>query len=81
MAMQRAPIKAVHYDKSVWVNPTTEAMRRSECLCLNCRNMKPGAADHCSIAQKLYAVCMADNVAMIITRCPLWAPKPPEQQR
>ncbi len=69
------PVQQVHYGHTVWVNPTTEAVRRSECLCLNCGNMKPGQPDHYAIAQKLYAVAVTDNVAMAITRCPMWTPK------
>jgi hypothetical protein len=73
--MHEQPIQQVHYGKAVWVNPTTEAVR-VECLCLNCGRMKPGQLDHCPIASKLYAVSVADNVAMTITRCPVWTPKP-----
>ena len=68
--------REVHYEKEVWVNPTTEAIRRQECLCIptggNCANFKPGEPDHCSIAQSLYEVCRSANVALAVTRCPLY---------
>ena len=73
--MQQSPVYEKHYDKEVWVNPTTEAMRRTECLCLNCGHMKPGEEDHCRIAAQLYKICVSENVAMTITRCPVWMPK------
>lgn len=73
--MQQVPQQEEHYGHDVWVNPTTEALRRSECLCLNCDNLKPGQPDNCQIAQQLYQVCVSENVALTITRCPIWKPK------
>lgn len=73
--MIEQPRKEMHYGKEVWVNPTTETLRRNECLCLNgCANMKPGQLDHCPIAQRLYQVCMDGNVALAVTRCGLYKP-------
>lgn len=73
--MRVQPVQEEHYGKLVWVNPTTESVRREECLCLNCGNMKPGSPDHCRVAQALYQICVNDNVALTITRCPIWKPK------
>ena len=73
--MKEQPRQEEHYGHQVWVNPTTEALRRTECLCLNCGNWNPGQPDHCSIAGALYQVCVTDNVALTITRCPLWKSK------
>ena len=77
--MEKQPVQESHYGATVWVNPTTEALRRTECLCLNCGNMKPGQADHCPIALMLYGACVKGNVALTVTRCPEWTPKPTEQ--
>lgn len=73
--MKEQPRQETHYGKDVWVNPTTESLRRSECLCLNCDNLKPGQPDNCHIAQAFYQICVQDNVALAVTRCPLWKPK------
>lgn len=70
--MKEKARKETHYGKEVWVNPTTESLRRDECLCLNCAKMKPGQPDHCPIAQALYEICKKGNIAMAITRCPVW---------
>ena len=70
--MKESPRQEIHYGRQVWVNPTTESVRRTECLCLNCDNLKPGQAINCSIAQSFYEICVGENVALIITRCPLW---------
>lgn len=73
--MREQPRKEVHYGHEVYVNPTTESLRRAECLCLNCSNLKPGQPDNCHIAQAFYQVCVKENVALAVTRCPLWKPK------
>jgi hypothetical protein len=73
--MKKQPRKEMHYGQEVWVNPTTESIRKEECLCLNCGNLKPGQPDNCHIAQAFYQVCVQDNVALAVTRCPLWRPK------
>lgn len=70
--MKEQPKKEIHYGQEVWVNPTTEGLRKSECLCLNCDNLKLGWKNNCPIAQKLYKICVSEDVAMVITRCPLW---------
>jgi len=58
-------VKEEHYGVSVWVNPKTEMIRKRECLCLNCISMSK-----CKVAKKLYAICVDDNLAMAVTRCP-----------
>ena len=69
--MKEQPKKIVHpRDGEVWVNPTLEALRPSECLCLNCVKFKPGQPDHCVIAQDAYAVAVKHKVAFPMSRCP-----------
>jgi hypothetical protein len=77
--MKTIPRKETHYDKEVFVNPTTEPLRKTECLCLNCGNLKPGQSDNCPIAQAFYKVCFRENVALMVTRCPLVKPIPIEE--
>lgn len=67
--------RKVCYGAEVWVSQGAEAIRKEHCLCLNCGKMKPGSPDHCPIAQKLYELCCAGNLAMAISRCPQWEPK------
>jgi hypothetical protein len=73
--MKEQPKKENHYGQEVWVNPTTESVRRDECLCLNCKNIKPGKSDSCHIAHSFYLICVKENIALAVTRCPLWETK------
>ena len=73
--MKSQPELQTYFGREVWVNPTTEAIRDAECLCMNCDLLKPGKNDNCGIAKTLYAVCVNNDVALAVTRCPLWKPK------
>ena len=73
--MKQPAVKEIRYGKDVMVNQEMDALRKTECLCLNCGNMKPGQPDHCQIAQAIYGICVKENVAMAITRCPVFQPK------
>lgn len=75
MPMKCPPEQEVHYNKQVWVNPTTESIRRSECLCWNCDNLKPDRPGNCPKASALFKVITKENLALIVTRCPDWKPK------
>ncbi|MBI2121932.1 MAG: hypothetical protein HYT98_02310 [Candidatus Sungbacteria bacterium] len=74
--MKEQPKQIPHpRDGKVWVNETTEAWRKDECLCLNgCANMKPGQPDHCQIAQRLFDACVDGRAALMVTRCGLYKP-------
>lgn len=69
MAMKGKPVQEEHYETMVWVNPTTESLRRNECLCLNCDKMHPGQSNNCPVAEVLFDICKTHNIAMMITRC------------
>jgi len=71
----RTTIQRIHCGETVWVNPFTEDLRKEECLCLNCHNLKLGKDDNCETAKGLYEICREHNVALIITRCPLFDKK------
>ena len=73
--MKDEPVKAIFFGKEVFVHPMMEKLRESECLCLNCSSLKPAKPDNCHIAQSLYEICLRENVALAITRCPLWRSK------
>jgi len=71
--MKKQPVKEVRFKHEVWVNPTTESLRLTECLCLNCYegpNGDPKA--HCYIADTLYQLCRTRHIALAVTRCPNW---------
>lgn len=75
--MNGKPVKGRFFGKPVWVNPLMESHREKECLCFNCDNLKPDQADNCPIAQSFFEICFKENVALAVTRCPLWKPKEP----
>lgn len=54
----------------VWANADLDALRKTDCLCVNCgrKNDSP-AYSSCPTAKKLYDICVADNMAVAITRC------------
>lgn len=53
-----------HYGERVWVNTDVENLRRKECLCLLCDNIK-----YCSVAKIMKSICVENNLAFIMTRC------------
>jgi len=53
-----------HYDEMVYVNTLTEALRKSECLCLNCGSMR-----NCEYADAFFKLCCGGNIALMVTRC------------
>ena len=67
--MKEQPKKEVHYEKEVWVNPTTELLRKIECLCLNCAFLKPGKKQETyqMDARKGDIVAMPNNVMGIVS--------------
>ena len=70
--MRFQPVIQVHFGRTVQVNPTTEAVRRTEDMCLSCGRLKPGQPDNCPDARTLCAMSINDHVATMVTRCPSW---------
>ena len=68
--MKKKPVQEVHYKELVWVNPTTESLRKEECLCLNC-----GGMPDCGHAKALYKICVSGELALAVTRCKGFAEK------
>lgn len=75
--MRQPPVLVESHGFMVYENPTIEAIRRDECLCLNCGRFKPGTDEHCRIAALLFAVCRIGGVTTPVSRCPDWI-KPEE---
>ena len=67
------PVKEEHYGEEVWVSPEAERIRKSDCLCLNCHRIDQ--MPKCTIAKKLFFVCVGNDLALAVTRCPRWRPK------
>ena len=63
------PVQVERYGAMVWELPKADALRKTDCLCLRCRFMKPSQPDHCTTASALYDICVRENVACMITRC------------
>jgi hypothetical protein len=63
-------IKKIYYGEEIWVALSTDAKRKAECLCLKCEKMTGEKATNCFIAQQLYEICIANNMAMMTVECP-----------
>lgn len=56
--------------EEVWSNIELDALRRKECLCINCdRKNDTAPYSSCPVAAKLYKICVEHNMAMAITKC------------
>lgn len=62
------------YGAIVKTNVYTDRMRRDECMCLYCANLKPGQTDNCPAAQKMYNIAVEYDCAMMMTRCKNYRP-------
>jgi len=58
-------VQIIKYGKKVWASSEIEKLRKTNCLCLNCIDMK-----ECELAQKLYKICCEEDMALAVTRCP-----------
>ena len=56
-----------HYGEMVWTNRMMDGLRKRECLCLCCDNIKK-----CGNASGLLARCQDGDLALAVTRCPDW---------
>jgi hypothetical protein len=61
------PVQENHYGVDVWVSPEVEGVRKGACLCLCCRDLNV-----CTVAKTLYGVCVSENLALAVSRCPRW---------
>ena len=65
--MKQPPVLVERYGKDVWSNAEMDALRKTECLCMNCWNF-----GDCETAMRLYELCKQFNLALAVTRCPEW---------
>lgn len=61
-------VKEVRHGREVFVSKYAEPQREEGCLCLHCADLKV-----CPVAATLYSICKTSDLAMTITRCPVWA--------
>jgi hypothetical protein len=59
-----------YFGKVVHVSTELERLRETDCLCLNCRAM-----GSCPIAKTLYQICKRENLALGVSRCPIFQRK------
>jgi hypothetical protein len=69
------PIKIHRHGQKTWCNMDMDVLRGEECLCFCCAHGVRGTKT-CARANQLYAICVADAMAMMITRCGGWAALP-----
>lgn len=65
--MKNKPVKENHHGANVWTNKEMDELRKTECLCMNCDRL-----GSCKPAKELYAVCRLEEIALAVTRCPMW---------
>ena len=70
--MKNKPVQEKHYGVRVWVNKTTDDMRKDEGLCHNCALYKPNHDDNCEIAAHLFEDEVICNIGLMVTRCAEW---------
>jgi hypothetical protein len=56
--------KVIKYGHEVIQNSVTDKIRKTECMCLNCKDL-----DVCNIAHEMYELCKEFNCAVMMTRC------------
>jgi len=63
-----------HHGVDVSVMAHLIGKHREHCLCFSCAKFNPGKPEtNCSIANLLYAVCLAHNVVTPVWECPEFA--------
>ena len=62
--------KVEKYGTEVFSNTKMDELRKAECLCLNCADM-----EDCPTAKGLYSTCIYSDIALIVTRCPVFKSK------
>ncbi|KKL93592.1 hypothetical protein LCGC14_1873160 [marine sediment metagenome] len=67
------PIRKVHNHKKVWTHQVMDSMSATESLCTNCDAFGPNnLAPKCPIAGQLLLLHKLSDVAVAVTRCPIW---------
>lgn len=62
--MRNPPEQVVKYGSTVWSNVAMDELRKTECLCLNCSDLK-----ECYISKFFDDECETYDIALMVTRC------------
>ena len=65
--MRNEPIQIEKYGSKVWCNAPADELRKTDCLCLNCKSL-----GDCPDAGGLYHIGKDSGVAFMVTRCKNW---------
>ncbi len=60
------PVRQIHYTAEVWTDEAMDGLRRERCLCLRC------GVSECPAAKVLHGICIMRDLAIVVTRCPIW---------
>ena len=63
--------KIVAHGVEVFADVEMDNLRRERCLCLNCSRMD----SDCSVSKDFYRLCLQNNIALMVTRCPQYVYK------
>jgi hypothetical protein len=65
-----------HHGKTVFVNTELKGKHREHCLCHSCGLFNPlSRTENCAIANKLYRICVDENLVTPVYECPQYEPK------
>lgn len=62
--------KVNKYDKVCYENVAMDILRKTECLCLNCKDI-----EFCEISKDFFNTCKFYGTAVMVTRCPYFKQK------
>ena len=71
-------VREERYGKTVLTHPIMDALRRTQCLCLNCARLNvTDKKRNCPLAQGVYEMIEKYPSAFMCTRCAMFTPKEP----
>lgn len=59
-----------HHGEVVWVGSELKGKHRDHCLCFSCEKFLPGDENNCPKAQKLFNLCVEENMVTPVYECP-----------
>lgn len=68
-------VKYEHHGAEVFVRKTLKGTHRAVCMCFDCKRFNPVSREqNCTIANILYAICVAHNVVTPVHECAMFMP-------
>jgi len=65
-----------HHGTKVFVDEKLKGTHREHCLCWKCKSFKPGTPENCPKAQRLYQLCVEEDMTTPVFKCPVFVPIP-----